>query len=195
MLTFKNFNIADWFSFYRIACSPLLLYFLWIQERELFVWFLLVSYSTDLIDGFLARKFNMTSPRGSQLDSFGDQITVILGFLGLLVFEYNFILNNYILIIIAFIPYIIQMLIAYTKFGKATSFHTYLAKLSAVSQAIFILSALFFSPDNTLFYIMIVLGFLETIEEIILIFLIKEWASDIKGIYWVYKKRKRKINS
>ena len=194
MLTFKNYNIADWFSFYRIACSPLLLYFLWIQNRELFVWFLLVSYSTDMIDGFLARKFNMTSPRGSQLDSFGDQVTIILGFLGLLVFEYDFILKNYLLIIIAFMPYIIQMLIAYTKFGKATAFHTYLAKLSAILQAIFILSALFFSPNYTLFYIMIILGFLETIEEIILIFLIKEWASDIKGIYWVFKKRKKKIN-
>ena len=195
MLTFKNFNIADWFSFYRIACSPLLLYFLWIEQRELFAWFLLVSYSTDMIDGFLARKFNMTSPRGSQLDSFGDQITVILGFVGLLVFEQEFIVKNYILIIIAFIPYIIQMLIAYTKFGKATSFHTYLAKLSAVSQGIFILSALFFSPNYILFYIMIVLGFLETIEEIILIFLIKEWASDIKGIYWFLRKKHKEINN
>ena len=193
MLTFKNYNIADWFSFYRIACSPLLVYLISIQERELFVWFLLISYSTDMIDGFLARKFNMTSPRGSQLDSFGDQVTVIIGFIGLLVFEYDFILKNYILIIIAFIPYIIQMLIAYTKFGKATAFHTYLAKLSAVSQGIFILSALFFSPDYTLFYIMIILGFLETIEEIILIFLIKEWASDIKGIFWYLRRKRKKI--
>ena len=193
MLTFKNYNIADWFSFYRIACSPLLVYLISIQERELFVWFLLVIYSTDMIDGFLARKFNMTSPRGSQLDSFGDQVTVIIGFIGLLVFEYDFILKNYILIIIAFIPYIIQMLIAYTKFGKATAFHTYLAKLSAVSQGIFILSALFFSPDYTLFYIMIILGFLETIEEIILIFLIKEWASDIKGIFWYLRRKRKKI--
>ena len=195
MLTFKNYNIADWFSFYRIASSPLLLYFLWIQEREFFVWFLLVSYSTDMIDGFLARKFNMTSPRGSQLDSFGDQITAILGFLGLLVFEYDFILKNYVLIIIAFLPYIIQMLIAYTKFGKATAFHTYLAKLSAVSQATFILSALFFTPNYLLFYIMIVLGFLETIEEIILLFMIKEWASDIKGIYWYLRRKRKKIKN
>ena len=193
MLTFKNFNIADWFSFYRIACSPLLLYLLWINERELFTWFLLVSYSTDMIDGFLARKLHITSPRGSQLDSFGDQITIILGFLGLLVFEYAFILENYFLIIIAFIPYIIQMIIAYTKFGKATAFHTYLAKLSAIVQAFFILSSLFFYPNDTLFYLMIVLGFLETIEEIVLIFMIKEWASDIKGIYWILRKRHKNI--
>jgi len=195
MLTFKNFNIADWFSFYRIACSPVLLYLLWINEREIFTWLLMVSYSTDMIDGYLARKFQMTSPRGSQLDSFGDQVTLILGFLGLLVFEFDFISKNYILIIIAFIPYIIQMSIAYTKFGKATAFHTYLAKFSAIVQGVFILFSLFFYPNYTLFYGMIILGFLETIEEIILIFMIKEWASDIKGIYWFLKKKRKKIKS
>ena len=69
MWTFKNFNIADWFSFYRIAAVPLLSILLWFGERELFTWFLLVSYSTDAIDGYLARKLKMTSARGSQLDS------------------------------------------------------------------------------------------------------------------------------
>ena len=112
MLTFKNYNIADWFSFYRIAAAPLLLILLWLDERELFTWFLLISYCTDMIDGYLARKFKMTSPRGSQLDSLGDQITFIIGLIGLLNFEFNFIKENYLIILIAFIPYIIQILIS-----------------------------------------------------------------------------------
>lgn len=193
MLTFKNFNIADWFSFYRIAAAPILLLLIWLNQRELFTWFLLASYSTDMIDGFLARKLKITSPRGSQLDSFGDQITLLIGLLGLLVFEFDFIHQNYILIIIAFIPYLIQMLIAYTKYGKATAFHTYLAKISAFAQGVFILWSLFFAPMYWLFYFMIVLGFLETIEEIILIFMHDEWASDIKGIYWALKNKRSQI--
>ena len=193
MLTFKNFNIADWFSFYRVAAAPLLLLLIWLNHRELFTWFLLVSYSTDMIDGFLARKLKITSPRGSQLDSFGDQITLTIGLIGLLVFEFDFIQQNYILIIIAFIPYLIQMLIAYTKYGKATAFHTYLAKISAFAQGVFILWSLFFAPMYWLFYFMIVLGFLETIEEIILIFMHDKWASDIKGIYWALKNKRSQI--
>ena len=166
---------------------------IWLNQRELFTWFLLASYSTDMIDGFLARKLKITSPRGSQLDSFGDQITLLIGLLGLLVFEFDFIQQNYILIIIAFIPYLIQMLIAYTKYGKATAFHTYLAKISAFAQGVFILWSLFFAPMYWLFYFMIVLGFLETIEEIILIFMHDEWASDIKGIYWALKNKRSQI--
>lgn len=191
MLTFKNFNIADWFSFYRMAAAPFLLLLLWLEQRELFTWLLLISYSTDMIDGFLARKLKITSARGSQLDSIGDQITFIIGLMGLLIFEYDFIMANYILILIAFGPYAIQMLIAYSKYGKATAFHTYLAKLSALLQGIFILWALFFEPTYGLFYCMLIIGLLETIEEVTLILMYDNWASDVKGIYWALKDKRR----
>ncbi|WP_242131876.1 CDP-alcohol phosphatidyltransferase family protein [Aestuariivivens marinum] len=191
MLTFKNFNIADWFSFYRIVAAPVLLAMLWLDCRLVFTWLLLVSYSTDAIDGYLARKFNITSPRGSQLDSFGDQITLIIGLIGLFYFETHFIKANLTLILIAFVPYVVQMILAYMKYGKATAFHTYLAKISAVLQSLFILWSLFFRPEPILFYTMIIVGVLETIEEITLIFMYKKWASDVKGIYWALKDKRR----
>ncbi|MCK5401418.1 MAG: CDP-alcohol phosphatidyltransferase family protein [Flavobacteriaceae bacterium] len=191
MLTFKNFNIADWFSFYRVLAAPFLLILLWLNERELFTWFLLFSYTTDMIDGFLARQLKITSARGSQLDSFGDQITFVVGLLGLWVFETDFIKENYLLIVIAFSPYFIQMLLAFKKYGRATSFHTYLAKLSAIVQGAFILWLLFFGPIYWLFYVMIVLGLLETIEEIILIYMYDDWVSGVKGIYWALKDKRR----
>ncbi|WP_242093539.1 CDP-alcohol phosphatidyltransferase family protein [Aestuariivivens sediminicola] len=194
MLTFKNFNIADWFSFYRIAAAPVLLGLILLDVRLIFTWLLLISYLTDAIDGFLARRLNIASPRGSQLDSFGDQITLIIGLIGLFYFETEFIITHIILILIAFIPYVIQMILAYIKYGKATSFHTYLAKLSAVMQSIFILWSLFFYPNLTLFYVMIIIGILETVEEITLIFLYKDWASDVKGIYWALQDKRRMRN-
>jgi CDP-diacylglycerol--glycerol-3-phosphate 3-phosphatidyltransferase len=191
MLTFKNFNIADWFSFYRIFAAPFLLVLIWFDLRLIFTWLLLISYLTDAIDGYLARKLKITSTRGSQLDSFGDQITLIVGLIGLFYFEPQFIKNNLVLILVAFIPYIIQMILAYKKYGKATAFHTYLAKLSAVIQSVFILWSLFFSPEYSLFYIMIGIGLLETFEEIILIFMYDNWASDVKGIFWAYRDKRR----
>ena len=191
MLTFKNFNIADWFSFYRIIAAPFLIALIWYDEQLVFTWLLLVSYSTDAIDGFLARKLKITSPRGSQLDSFGDQITSIVGLIGLYYFETDFITTNLVLIGVVFVPYIIQMLIAYSKYGKATAFHTYLAKLSAIMQSVFILWSLFFTPEYSLFYIMIGIGLLETFEEITLIFMYDKWVSDVKGIYWAYKDKRR----
>jgi len=195
MLTFKNFNIADWFSFYRIASAPLLLVLIALDERQIFTWLLLMSYSTDAIDGYLARKLEITSPRGSQLDSIGDQVTLVVGLIGLFYFESQFITTNLVLILVAFVPYIIQMLLAFSKYGKATAFHTYLAKLSAIMQSIFILWSLFFSPNYSLFYIMIAIGLLETFEEITLIFMYDNWASDVKSIFWAIKDKRRLKNS
>lgn len=195
MVTFKNFNIADWFSFYRIAAVPLLLLLLILEERQLFTWFLLISYSTDMIDGFLARKLKIASARGSQLDSLGDQLTFTMGLLGLLIFEFNFIQDNYKLILVAIIPYVIQMIIAFKKYGKATAFHTYLAKISALVQGVFILWFLFFGEVYWLFYVMIIVGILETIEEITLIFLYDNWVDGVKGIYWALKDKRRVKNA
>jgi len=191
MWKFKNFNIADWFSFYRVAAIPILILLLWFNERKLFTWFLLISYSTDAIDGYLARKLKITSERGSQLDSIGDQLTFIMGLIGLLVFEVNFIKENLVLISIAFIPYLLQMAIAFVKYGKATAFHTYLAKISAVVQAVFIIWFLFFGPVYWLFYCMIVIGLLETIEEITLIFMYDTWVADVKSFLFALNDERR----
>lgn len=194
MLTFKNYNIADWFSFYRIFAAPFLVLIVWYGERELFSWLLLLSYSTDMIDGFLARKLKITSPRGSQLDSMGDQITLIVAFIGLLRFEFEFISEQYHWILIPFSLYCIQMLIAFKKYSKATAFHTYLAKLSAVIQAVFILWLLFFEPVYWLFFTMIIIGIVETIEEILLIFLYPNWVAGVKGYLWARNDKRRERN-
>ncbi len=194
MLTFKNYNIADWFSFYRVVAAPFLLLLLFLHYREFFTWMLLISYATDMIDGFLARRLNITSSRGSQLDSMGDQITFIVALLGLVVFEFDFMKAHYQLLLVVFIPYLIQMFLAFKKYGKATAFHTYLAKLSALTQGVFILWFLFFGPLYWLFYVLIILGVLETIEEIALIFMYDEWVSGVKGIYWALRDKRRKNN-
>lgn len=194
MLTFKNYNIADWFSFYRIAAAPFLLLILWLGNRELFTWLLLVSYSTDAIDGFLARKLKITSARGSQLDSFGDQITFLVGLIGVLIYEFDFVKSHAFFIMLVLVIYIFQMILAILKYRKATAFHTYLAKLSAIVQSIFILWLLFFDPIYWLFYVMVVLGLIETIEEITLIFMYDNWVSGVKGVYWAIRDKRRLRN-
>jgi CDP-diacylglycerol--glycerol-3-phosphate 3-phosphatidyltransferase len=191
-LTFKHFNLADWFSFYRIATAPVLLAILFANQRILFTALLLISYTTDMVDGYLARYYNMASKRGSQLDSMGDQLTFIVGLIGLYYYETTFILENMIFIAGLFILYGIQMLIAFIKYGKATAFHTYAAKSSAVLQAAFILWALFYDPVYWLFYIVVIVGVIETIEEITLIFMHQHWMSDVKGVYWTLMDRKNK---
>ncbi len=73
------------------------------------------------------------------------------------------------------------MVIAFRKYGKTTAFHTYLAKLSALAQGVFILWLLFFGPVYWFFYTMIILGLLETIEEIALDFHVRQMGKGCEG--------------
>ena len=192
MFNFKEFNIADWFSFYRIMAAPLLILLIILDQRSLFSWFLVISFSTDAIDGFLARSLKITTPRGSFLDSFGDQLTFFAAVVGMIVFEWEFVNKHYLIIITALIPYFIQTIMAYRKYGKASSFHTYLAKLTAMLQGIFIVVLFLIKPLEWLFYITIALGIIEIIEEIIMVTMYDEWVTDVRGIWWALKDPGRK---
>ena len=191
MFSFRNFNIADWFSFYRVAAMPVLILALLSGEREVFTWLLLISYSTDAIDGQLARRMNLCSARGAQLDSLGDQLTLIAGVAGIWVFEADFVLEYRYPITLALALYLLQMIIAYLKYGKATAFHTYMAKTSALLQGVFVLWALFFTPITWLFWVVIGMGILETAEEITLIFMYNHWVKDVKSYFWALKDPRR----
>ncbi len=192
MFNFKEYNIADWFSFYRIVAAPFLVLLIALDQRLLFSWFLVISFSTDAIDGFLARKLKIETPRGSSLDSIGDQLTFLAALLGLIIFEWNFISDHYKIIIVALTPYFIQLTMAYLKYGKLSSFHTYMAKFTAVFQGVFIVSFLFLGPIEWLFYVTIFFGIAEIIEEIILVTMYDHWVSDVRGIYWALKDKRRK---
>lgn len=191
MLEFKKYNLADWLSFYRVAMAPILLLIVFLDFRLLFAWTLTISYLTDAMDGYIARKLKTTSPRGAQLDSLGDQLTFVVAVVGLFFFGSDFMLKNLWLILIAMTPFLAQMLLAFKKYGKPTAFHTYLAKFLAVIQAIFILWLLFFGPIYWLFYLIIVLSIFKSLEEIILIFLFDNWVADVKGLYWGLKDKRR----
>lgn len=182
---FRQFNIADWFSFYRIAAAPLLVALILLDERLWFSWLLGISFVTDFIDGQLARRLGIVSPRGSQLDSIGDQLTLLVALAGLVRFEFDFIRAQIILILIPLGLYFLQMLAAWWRYGRVSSFHTYTAKVSAFVQGVFVLWLLFFGPVYWLFYTMIALSVLETVEELILIYLFREWQSDVKGVLFL----------
>ncbi len=190
----RKLSLPDWLSLYRIIVSPLLLVLIFLDERLLFSIFLLVSFLTDMFDGFLARRMNVVSQRGAQFDSIGDAITFAVGLLGIIYFETSFIIEQYAIIIFAFSFYIVQLFLAYWRYGMPSSFHTYLAKLSALCQGIFMLWLFFMGVEYWLFYLMVSLSILETVEEIILIFLFPEWKSDVKGLYWVLSERSVKEN-
>jgi cardiolipin synthase (CMP-forming) len=89
-LTFekKNINIPNFLTVARILLVPIFIYFLFKEELFYnilaFIIFLIASI-TDLIDGYLARKWNQTTEFGKFLDPLADKVLVIGSFVTFLV--------------------------------------------------------------------------------------------------------------
>jgi phosphatidylglycerophosphate synthase len=182
--------IINGITLYRIIAAPFLLVVLFTKQYEIFKWLLGVSFFTDLIDGFLARKYKVTSILGTKLDSIGDDLTVLVAMIALFVLKLSFVKQQNIIFIILLVLFFVQTSYALIRYGKMTNFHTYLAKTAALLQGIFLLFVFFTDePNLILFYAAAIITMLELTEEIILVSLIPKWQTNMKGIYWVLKNK------
>jgi CDP-diacylglycerol--glycerol-3-phosphate 3-phosphatidyltransferase len=172
--------------------APVMVVLVILGKIEIFKWMLPLSFFTDLIDGTLARKFKVTSVFGSRLDSIGDDLTVLSGVIGLFVFKADFIRQNSLVVIILAALLIIQNTMALVRYKKLSSFHTYSAKVAALLQGLFLIQIfLMSSPSYVLFYCAVAISAIDLTEEIILVLMLKEYKTDVKGIYWVLKQGKK----
>ena len=188
----RSYTIVNLITRYRIAAAPVLIILIFTHEVHLFKWLLAVSFATDAMDGYLARKYKVTSKFGSRLDSIGDDLTVAAAFIGLFVLKPEFVKSQMVLIIILGALFVLQNILAFSRYGKQTSFHTYTAKVAALLQGFFLILVFFLpQPVLILFYTAAYFTIIDLIEEIILISLLPKWQADVKGLYWVLKKKKK----
>jgi phosphatidylglycerophosphate synthase len=189
----RSYYIVNGITSYRLLAAPILIVLIFLDKIELFKWLLAVSFFTDMVDGYLARKFKVISRFGARLDSIADDFTIVAAIVGVFVLKPGFIKEEMTPIIILLALFLIENAYALIKYRKASSFHTYLAKVAALLQGTFLILIFFLpQPLYALFYAAFIVTALDLIEEIILIFLLPKWETNVKGLYWVMSKRKKK---
>jgi cardiolipin synthase len=150
----RNSLFINGITKYRIIAAPVLLGFIYFKHYDIFKWMLALSFFTDLIDGYLARKFKVATIRGSRLDSLGDDLTVFVALIGMFIFKTDFAHEVFSILLILFFLLLTQTVFALVRYKKVTSFHTYLAKLAALLQGVFFITLFIESePSYFLFYL------------------------------------------
>lgn len=182
-------------TFYRLGMVPVMLLLVLLRQLEIVKWLFPVSYFSDLLDGYLARKFSVISRQGATLDSIADDLTSVVSLVALFVFETSFVFEHQLELFILSGLVILQMILSLVRFGCMTSFHTYLAKLATLLQGMFvILFLLLGQPLYPLFFTMVIVTAVDLVEEVLLVLLLPSWKTDVKGIFWQWKDiRKMKI--
>ena len=81
-------TIPNMLTFFRLALIPVIVWlYAFVGSREWAVLVILISGFTDILDGFIARKFNMMSDLGKAIDPLADKLTQ-LAVLGCLIIDY-----------------------------------------------------------------------------------------------------------
>jgi phosphatidylglycerophosphate synthase len=185
-----TYYLVNGITLYRVLAAPLLLGLLLSGPPVWFKWLVGLSFFTDMIDGVLARFFRVNSALGARLDSIGDDLTVLITTGGLFMIRPEFLTEQIKWLVPLLLLFLIQTGFALYRYKRISSFHTRLAKLAAFAQGLFLMSFYFFDRLHyPLFYVAASITMLELIEEIILVGWFKEWTTDVKGLYWVWKKR------
>jgi phosphatidylglycerophosphate synthase len=174
----------------RLAATPVLLVAALSGRRSLFTWLLFASLLSDILDGLIARAFNLRSVLGARLDSTADILVTCIGILGLFAFQGDVLRAHWLPLSSVIGLYFLEMALALWRYRRVSSFHTVLVRIAAYVQGVFIMSLLFWGYSAWVLSIMTVLAVLAYIEEIVLLALLPQWTSDVRGVYWVLAARR-----
>ena len=73
----KIFTIPNMMSVFRILLIPFILWMFFTERYYIAAGLLVLSGITDLLDGFIARRFHMISALGKALDPIADKLTIL----------------------------------------------------------------------------------------------------------------------
>lgn len=189
MIRKAHITVPNILSFYRIVAFPAILYFALAHWEKTFVTLLVINLVTDILDGFIARRFNMETELGARLDSIADVGTYILAITGIFVFKaHDFApyLSSFYWFLFLFLAANVLSLI---KFGRFPSLHLYSWKIGGYIQGFFFFVLFVFGFYPAFYYFMITWGILAFSEHILIQLLIDKMRSNQKGLYWVLKNR------
>jgi cardiolipin synthase (CMP-forming) len=185
-------NIPNILSLYRLFSFPFLFIFIFLGHQILFAFFIWFNLTTDILDGWIARRLKQTTEIGAKLDGLADTGTYILAFTGIFMFKWSDFQHYTISFFIFTGLFVISRLLPLLKFGRFFGFQTYLGKSCAYIHGIFFIVLFFLGFYEWFYYPMVISGYIVFSETILITLVLKENKSHVKGLYWILKEHKVK---
>ena len=140
---------------------------------------------TDIFDGIIARKLNVSTEKLRIWDSNVDQFFWLIVIGSIFYLNIDFIKENILWIAIIVSLEILCYLVSYFKFKKSIATHSILAKFWTLALLGFLIDLVLNETSYIPFVICIVLGILSRIEIILIIIKLKNWTTDVPSIFAV----------
>lgn len=177
-------QIPNLFTAFRFFSIPVLWFLAIYQEKTIFTILFIIAASTDMVDGFLARKLKAQSKIGAKFDTVADDLMTFSAVFWIYFLMPEIITENIFPLIILLILFAVDYLVRLIKHKTIEiPFHTILDKIGALIGFLFLSHALIFGYNKIFLYILVFVGSLMAIEEIILCLTRKKITEKTKSIF------------
>ncbi|WP_300666277.1 CDP-alcohol phosphatidyltransferase family protein [Fluviicola sp.] len=145
---------------------------------------------SDILDGIIARKINVSTEKLRRFDSQTDMIFWVSIGICIWLLNPDLISRNKGSISIIFVLEGMCYLISFMKFGKETCTHAFLSKIWGITLLIGFTSLIGFNYAGIPFLIAIIFGLISHTDRILITLLLPRWTHDVPSFYHAYLIRK-----
>jgi cardiolipin synthase len=182
-------NLPNALSAARLLAGPVLIALALTQRERTFTVLLIAALVTDVLDGWLARRFGLQSAIGAMLDSAADVVTLVCAAFGIAAFHHDVWQEHGVAIGTVLFAWGLECMLAWLRYGRLSSFHTYASKAAGYALGFFIIALFAFGFQPWLFYSAVALSIASTCEELLLLWYLPQWQADVRGLCWVLRRR------
>lgn len=186
-------NLPVGLILFRFLLAPIILglaYSLGDSSKPIILVLMYIGLISDILDGIIARKQNISNANLRRMDSQTDMIFWLSIGLATWILHPKLISDNqlpiYLIILMELSCYIISLV----KFKKETCTHSFLSKIWGITLLIAFTSLIGFNHAGIPFYGAIIMGLISHIDVILIILILPKWTHDVPSAYHAYLIRK-----
>lgn len=190
MLTDEFKSIPNLLSLIRLLLVPILWVFA-VLDMPVYVGVGLIATGlTDVLDGYVARRWGLVTEYGSKLDSIADVSVIASTVIWVILLTPGIFLDHAVLISLWVGIEASAIAVGWIKFRRIANLHLYSAKVGGVAGYTFVVVAFIFGYNELLFYIAFAAVTVSSIEALMLFLLCSSVDEHMKSIAHVYRKGK-----
>lgn len=171
-------NLPNLLTWLRLFLAPILVAAAVGGRPICFLMLVALSFMTDSMDGFFARRFNQTSAYGARLDSWADLAMILALTSGVWCLYPGFLREEFTYVAVALLGYGVPFVVGLLKHRLVLSFHTLGDRVSAVllgvSGAVYLLGG-----GTWLFHCAVIFLAVAQAEKLIMTLVLPAWRCDV----------------
>lgn len=182
-------NIPISLIIFRLLLGPILImltYNFGNHIRKELVVLIFIGLLSDIFDGIIARRFEVSSEKLRRMDSQTDLVFWLCVAWCSWILNPEIIIDNAVPITIIFIMEAMTYVFSYMKFGKETCTHALLSKLWGITLLLAFVGLIGFGYSGITFSLAIVFGIIGHIDVLLIILILPKWTFDVPSCYHAY---------